>query len=203
MAFPTIAVTAGSGTTINTLPNAGQAVKTESLSVVMASDYTQTQADGTAYVWDSVGTNGTITLTSLANAAARQGTKADLGATRAKKYMASILSKMAVAATDGTELELWWAPSPSGTAGTSNPGNVSGTDAAYTTPAEYKRQLQFIGSLVLSNAAGTGAQYQVVGPFAPRLRYGSPVLVNAATGQALSGTAGDHVITIWPSTEAG
>jgi hypothetical protein len=36
--FPTISVTPGSGATVNTLPNAGQATKANSLSVTMASD---------------------------------------------------------------------------------------------------------------------------------------------------------------------
>lgn len=38
--FPTLAVTPGSGTTINTLPNAGQAISANSLPVVLPSDYT-------------------------------------------------------------------------------------------------------------------------------------------------------------------
>src|SRR5262245_56614818 len=38
MPFPTIQVTPGSGTTINTLPNSGQATSANSLPVVVASD---------------------------------------------------------------------------------------------------------------------------------------------------------------------
>jgi hypothetical protein len=38
MAFPTATVTQGSGLTINTLPNAGQATMANSLPVVLAND---------------------------------------------------------------------------------------------------------------------------------------------------------------------
>jgi hypothetical protein len=47
MAFPTITVTAGSGTTINTLPNAGQATMSNSLPVALASDQGALSVSGT------------------------------------------------------------------------------------------------------------------------------------------------------------
>ena len=64
MAFPTVVVTPGSGQTINTLPNAGQATGANSLPVVAASDdpvvvATGTQADA---AWSSG--NGSLVLLS-------------------------------------------------------------------------------------------------------------------------------------------
>ncbi len=112
-----------------------------------------------------------------------------------------ITSSVGSAATAGLEIELYWAPSDSGTAGTDNGGGVSGTDATFnTTPDEYKMQLVFIGSLVLSNNAGTGVQKQWLS-FVPSCRYGSPVVVNKS-GQTLGGTAGDHTLTFIPREEA-
>ena len=48
MAFPTVVVTPGTGTTINTLPNAGQATAAESLPVVLASNQTLPLPSGAA-----------------------------------------------------------------------------------------------------------------------------------------------------------
>jgi len=105
------------------------------------------------------------------------------------------------AATAGNEIELYWASSNSATAGTNNPGGTSGTDATFnTTPDEYKLQLVFIGSLILSNNAGTAIQEQHLA-FSPPMRYGMPVVVNKS-GQTLGGTAGDHTITLIPREEA-
>ena len=153
-------------------------------------------AVGTALSWKSSGGDYAITLTSLANAAARGGAKGDLGAYWAQRWAVVLLSAVGSAATNGNMLELYWAGSPSATAGTENAGGASGTDASFATPAEYKLQLLPIGNLVLSNAAGTAVQEQIF-EFYPRLRYGMPVLVNSS-GQTLSGTAGNHEIRLIP-----
>ena len=155
---------------------------------------------GTAKSWLASGGTYALTLTSLANAAARQGDKGDLGANRAKLWSAFFQSAVAVAATTGLEVELYWAASTSGTAGTDNPGNTTGADAALATPDELKAQLIFIGSLSLSNTRGTNIQKQTF-VFSPPTRYGMPVVVNKS-GQALSGTASDHGVTITPIEEA-
>ncbi|MBX9623789.1 MAG: hypothetical protein K2X82_08235 [Gemmataceae bacterium] len=161
------------------------------------------QTPGTALSWKSSGGDYAITLTSLANGAARQGAKGDLSAAAggfwARRWAVELQSAVAVAATNGNVLELYWAGSPSATAGTDNPGGASGTDASFATPAEYKLQLTYIGLLNLSNAAGTGVQTQML-EFFPSLRYGMPVLVNSS-GQALSGTAGNHEIRLIPVEE--
>jgi len=123
------------------------------------------------------------------------------GANRARRWSVQVTFSVGSAATAGNEIEVWWAGSPSATAGTSNPGGTSGTDATFnTTPDEYKQQLVFIGSLVLSNNAGTGIQTQNL-VFQPDFRYGMPVVVNKS-GQTLGSTAGDHTITLTPEEDA-
>lgn len=67
MAFPTANVTQGSGLTINTLPNAGQANMANSLSVAIASD--QSGVPVTSFSGGAI-TNPTSTLTRPANTTA-------------------------------------------------------------------------------------------------------------------------------------
>jgi hypothetical protein len=156
---------------------------------------------GTAKSWKASGGDYALTCTSVTNGNGRQGDKGDLGANRARVYTVLFTSSVGSAATAGNEIELWWAPSTSGTAGTDNPGGLSGTDATFnTTPDEYKLQLIYIGSLILSNNAGTGVQKQYF-LFSPPTRYGMPVVVNKS-GQTLGSTAGDHTVIITPNEEA-
>jgi len=67
MPFPTATVTQGSGLTINTLPNAGQATMANSLSVAIASD--QSGVNVTSFSGGAI-TNPTSTLTRPANTTA-------------------------------------------------------------------------------------------------------------------------------------
>lgn len=57
-----------------------------------------------------------------------------------------------------------------------------------------------IGSLILSNNAGTAVQKQRF-LFSQPCRYGMPVVVNKL-GQTLGSTAGDHSIVLTPVEEA-
>lgn len=156
---------------------------------------------GTALSWKNTGGDYTLTLTSLANNAARQGGKGDLGANRARLYAALFTSSVGSAATTGNEIEVYWGASPSTTAGTDNPGSLGGSDAALTTPDEYKLQLMPLGALPLSNTAGTNVQKVILGPFVPPARYGMPVIVNKS-GQTMGGTAGDHEFRLLPILES-
>lgn len=157
------------------------------------------RALGTAITWAASGGDQTLTLTSLANNAGRQGGKADLGSAWSQEYLAIIESSVASAASNGLELELWWAASVNATAGTDNPGGLSGADGSVSNPDEVKYQCQFVGALPFSNGLGTAVQrtYKV---FRPQSRYGFPVLVNK-TGQALGATAGDHKVRLVPLQE--
>jgi hypothetical protein len=156
---------------------------------------------GTALSWLNTGGDYALTLTSVSNNNGRQGAKGDLGQYRPRRWVPFVTSSVASAATAGTEIEFYWAASRNATAGTDNPGGTSGTDATFnTTPDEYKTQLIFLGSLVLSNNAGTAVQKQCLPAFEPPLRYGMPVVVNKS-GVALGGTAADHSFILIPDAE--
>jgi len=167
------------------------------------------QKTGTPLVWansgDFSGTNSgfarthQLDLTSLANNAARQGTKADLGATRARQFAVVAGLQVNVAATAGNLIEIWWSSSASGTAGTGNSGGAGGSDAAYKAGKEdeWKQQLQYLGALVLTNDGGTNVQYQCIGFFTPPDRYGMPVVVNKS-GQALKSNGIEQFVALVP-----
>lgn len=166
-------------------------------------------AHGTPTVWadttDYAGDGGTrtdqIDLTSLASGAARQGAKADLGATRAAVFAVTVGIEFDVAPTSGDIVSIWWAPSVSATAATANPGGISGSDAAYTgtagdSLADSILQLTLIGNLVVTSDAATVVEFQTF-IFSPELRYGSPVVFNEAD-QALEGDAIEMFVTFTP-----
>ena len=155
--------------------------------------------NGTAIVWADIGGDfgdspiaGTlqITLATLANAAARQGVKADLGATRAARYGVTLRPELDVAPASGAVIGLYWAASEAAAAGTANPGGVSGADAAYTgtagdSIADSLQQLDLIGALVCTSDLATVVQQQTW-IYEPPTRYGSPVVFNQS-GQAFEG----------------
>jgi len=154
---------------------------------------------GTAIVWADIGGDfgdspiaGTvqITLASLATTAARQGVKVDLGATRAAVYAVTLRVEYDVAPGVNEVCSLWWAASPSGVAGTANPGGVGGTDAAYTGTAgdsisDSIKQCHNVMTMPLTTDADTIIQ-QMTQAYAPLERYGSPIVWNEA-GQAFEG----------------
>lgn len=142
-----------------------------------------------------------IDLTSVADGAARQSAKVDLGATRAEEYEVMAALEIAATPTAGDVVEFWWAPSPSGTAGTANPGGVSGADAAY---AGYSanmsaaiKQLQFIGDFVCTAQATGTVQIARVGTFRPKHRYGS-IVVRNESGAALHSDAVEMSVLVSP-----
>ena len=156
---------------------------------------------GTALVWKASGGDYAMTMASIADDAARQGAKGDLGATRAARWSFMVEINMNVAPTAGEVVEFFWSSSPSATAGTQNTGAASGTDAAYTGSTggsvdETKAQLQYVGSLVLTPDADAVVQIQEWA-FFPLQRYGMPILVNKG-GQALEGDDDSHRITLTP-----
>ncbi len=164
----------------------------------MAAVYPQ-KVDGTAQTWmSSTGTN-VITCTSLASGSGQQGAKsgtfADGTLGNPIEYRIKLLMQFTSAPTDGKEVEVWLGQSSSGTAGTDNPGGLSGTDATYTVSRRF--QLQYCGSLIASNSIGTGAQQEsefVV----PRLElFLAPLIFNNAD-VAFDATALHTVLTITP-----
>jgi len=156
--------------------------------------------DATPITWKNTGGTYALTLTSLANNAAREGGKGDLTAVHAARYAARLELELAVAAAVGTVVELWWYSSTSATAGTDNTSVViTGVDAAWAPASgvdDNKHMLQFVGALVCSDAAA-GTRFRQEFVFFPALRYGGPVVVNKS-GQALSATAANSFLTVIP-----
>jgi hypothetical protein len=148
-----------------------------------------------------------IDLTSLADGAARQGAKADLGATRAKQYRVLVGIEMDVAPASGATIDFHWAASPEATAAEVNPGGTSGADAGYTGTAgdsldDSLDQLEFIGSLRLTSDAATVVQYGEVGMLSDLQRYGMPVVDNNG-GQAFEGDAVEMFVALVPIVDEG
>jgi len=105
-----------------------------------------------------------LDLTSLVDAAARQS---------------ALEFASGVAAGDTTYF--YWAPSQHATAANGNPGNVSGSDAAYTgyssNLSDSLYHLQFIGAVRATAQITTVIQVAEIGVFSPTERYGSLVVV--------------------------
>ncbi len=169
---------------------------------------------GTATVWaDTTDYSSTVSglartdqidLTSLASAAARQGTKGDLGATQPARYLVRVGIEFAVAPTSGEVVDVYWAGSPSATAGSANPGGASGSDSAYTGTAgdsmdDSLKQLLYLGSLVATADATTVVQYQDIATVSAEElgRYGMPVVDNN-TSQALVADAVEQYVAFIP-----
>lgn len=155
---------------------------------------------GTKITWKSTGGDKAITLTSLANNGVREGAKSNSlnDATYGMPKLLEIFlcSAVGVAATDGKTIPLYIGESDSATAGTNNPGNLTGADAGLTNGDQLVRQLKRAGALSLSNGRGTNIQKQRM-IYLPTCEYIVPVVQNLS-GQALSATASDHTIEITP-----
>jgi hypothetical protein len=166
--------------------------------------------DGTPVVWadttdyNSAGSGFTRThqldLTSIADGAAREGAKADLGATRAAAYSVHVGFEVDVAPTAGNPISVYWSSSYSSTAGTGNAGGAAGADQAYKAgeEAEWAKQLILIGVLACTNDAATTVQRQCINNcFSPPERYGMPIVLNGS-GQALEGDAVEMYVALVP-----
>lgn len=155
---------------------------------------------GTALTWKASGGDKVLTLTSLASGSAKQGDKSAtlLDGTLGKPEVLDIVfeTKAASAVTNGLQTEIYIGESSSATAGTDNPGGLTGADGSLSNPSEIKLQLSYVGGFNYSNALGTGAQRQRF-QYYPLAICIIPVIVNLS-GQAFSSTAGDHILTITP-----
>ena len=146
-----------------------------------------------------------LTLTSLADGAARQGDKADLTANRAGGYSVQVGYAPASAPTAGTYVEYYWASSFSSVSGVGNDGGAtcSGIDSPWVPGGgleadidEFKRQLSFIGLLPMT--ADWVVQRKTINTyFCPPTRYGFPIVKND-TGVAASGSATDMYFALIP-----
>ena len=139
-----------------------------------------------------------LDLTGVTNGAARQSAKFDLGAVRAPAYNVRCAFELAATPTAGAVVSLYVAPSQDATAGTGNPGAVSGADAAYTgyssNLAASLKQLQYVGDFVCTAQATGTVQVAGAGIFVPRERYGSLVVVNNSGAAFHSDMVETHIV---------
>lgn len=157
---------------------------------------------GTPLVWTSSGGDYVITGTSLGDGTARQGGKNTVSIVDGTKGFPEILTvlaetKVGSAPTDGKEISIYLGWSPSTTVVTTNPGGLSGSDGSLSTPASVVPQLTFAGSIICSNAVGTGIQRQDEFVVRPKDIALIPVIFNNS-GQTMSSTGTDTKITVTP-----
>lgn len=120
-------------------------------------------------------------LSGVTAGAARNSTKFDFGATRARQYSIMAAIEFFSAPAAGGTVDLYLAPSPQSAAGNGNAGLADGSDGAWTgdgggTVAETVRQLQYIGQFVATDLVGI--QVAFCGTFEPAFRYAQLIAVN-------------------------
>lgn len=154
---------------------------------------------GTAVVWMNTGGNKAMNLRNLANAAIREGAKSDTLVDGTKGFPevleVTVEAKFGAAVTDGNQANIHLGWSSSSTAGTDNPGGLTGADAAVA-DADQLAQIDLIGSLVGASSLGTGVQRQVLW-CVPKKEYVIPVLQNSS-GQSTTNVDSETKITIRP-----
>ena len=169
--------------------------------ILMKSGTPKVWADSADYAGDGGARTHQIDLTDLADGAARQGAKADLGVTRAERYAVTLCIEMAITPVSGTVVDLYWAASPHAIAATMNPGGCSGADAAYTGTTgdsliDSVNQLIPIGRLYLTSDTDPVLHSMTFTLFPPH-RYGMPVVVNNG-GQAMHSDAIECFVALTP-----
>ena len=148
-----------------------------------AGDFSPTTANDLRKTTDgSQETDCQLSMASVANNAARQSAKVDLGSVRAQAYALRAALEFAATPTAGNTVEFYWAPSQSATAGNGNPANASGSDAAYSGYSSNLdasvKQLIFIGSMIVTAQATATVQVAEAGMLVPTERYGSLIVYN-------------------------
>ncbi len=129
-------------------------------------------------------TDVVLTLAGVANAAARQSDKVDLGAVRARRYaLFGCVDFTGETPVAGERVDYYWAPSTSTTQANGNVAGNSGADAAAPggalgsiTLAEFLLQCIFIGSMLVHD--GAVVQNTYIGTFSPPERFGQLIVVN-------------------------
>ena len=147
-----------------------------------------------------------IDLTSLGAGSARQGAKADLGATRARVWVVSVCFEFASAPTSLEVVDCFWSSSPSSTAANANAGWASGSDAAYLgsasdSVADSVHALEYIGPMHVTSDGSGQPQYEAIGRLVDPMRYGQPVIFNKAS-TAFEGDAVEMYAALIPIVDA-
>ncbi len=154
---------------------------------------------GSAITWTNTGGSFAMNMKALTNTSMREGGKSAtlIDGTKGMPELLEIgfETKVQSAATDGLELRLFLGFSTSATAGTDNPGGLTGADAAVS-DSDQLPLLVFVGSIVMSSSLGTGVQRQRL-LAVPLTEYIVPVVQNA-TGQTTTNIDGETFISIRP-----
>lgn len=177
------------------LPDSAKLTIGTYLLVADSTDYADNQGFGTR--------TDQIDLTSLAAGAARQSAKLDFTANIDLEYVLGASIEFATAPAAGETIDFYLGYSNSGTAGTNNPGGLSGSDAAYTGYSsnldESLKQLVYLGSMVATVQATTTVQIDTaIATFTPRARYGSLVVVNNSAADAFHSDAVEMAVRMTP-----
>ena len=168
-------------------------------------DATDWPAGSSDAVWGDKESDASIDLTGLAAGAARQSSKATLPANMELEY--DVWVGIEFEATDaapvsGETVDFYYGLSPSATAGTANPGGLSGTDTAYTGTAgdsldDSLKQLEHLGSLVVT-ADEALVQIQQIGIVSGFSLPEIMVVVDNNTSSALESDANEMFIAFIP-----
>jgi hypothetical protein len=164
-------------------------------------DATDFSPSANSVITEGTPTDVQIDCTSLADDAARQSAKADLGANRAPGFWVRMAVEIAATPTAGMTIDLFWAPSSSGTAAVGNPGAVTGSDAAYSGYSsnldDSLAQLIRVGTMFVTAQATATVQIAECGYFRPPTRYGSLVVYNR-TGAAFHSDMAEFAVVFQP-----
>ena len=141
-----------------------------------------------------------LDASSVADDAAVQSGKFDLGANRAPRYSVQSTVGFGSAPTTGERVDYYIGWSVTSSAALANPGGLIGSSSGYTggpnlTLDEGLSQLDFVGSMVLGAYAGN--QTSPVGTMVPKERYGVLVMVNRS-GQSITGSGVDTHTVLTP-----
>lgn len=143
--------------------------------------------------WLASGGTNVLTLTSLAAGAGRQGAQHDFGTSpRPIRFAWRAWVKANATPTVGQVIEIY-----AKTSDGSHPDNSDGTSDAAVSAAGKLLNLVRLGAIVIDQASTT-PEFVASGMVELPHRYFQPVLWNAMTSVALSGTAADHGFKLTP-----
>lgn len=154
---------------------------------------------GTAVTWMNTGGDKAMTLKNIASGVIKEGAKSATLVDGTKGFPEvleiTVETKLAGTPTDGLEMRCYLGFSSSATAGTDNPGGLSGADATVA-DSDQLPQLVFVGSVVMAGSLTTNVQRQRMYAV-PLAEYVIPVIQNS-TGQLTSNVDSETKVVIRP-----
>lgn len=155
--------------------------------------------EGSSITVKASGGTVAFTPTSLAADGAQQSAVIDFGTDRPPSYQVKLETAYDISPTGGEHLELSMARS---TNGSSFDGGAGASDAAFgSSLADRQERIAQMDSVMAMPVRATTDAQEMSSMYTPKSRYGALVLLNL-TDQALSATAGDHIVTFTRVTES-